>query len=1335
MAAPKSSAPLFLPRSVVASESAAVRIAGRASSIASVTPLERSFSVVGRMARFANRVADGWLGTSGEVRPSGRAQVGAEVGLVVPRPWYLEPKPQAAAVPRRRPMASTVEADEAEAVSTAIEGASEVVEAPSSPMRVVPELPRDLVAAPIAPVRRAEEILELRARDVVPRPALQTVARRPEQIASPLQAALRHAEWVDTQITQRVQAAATAIASVTQRAAERAATVEQSLSYVAPAPAPRPAAARPERSVPASEHVAPSGSIDTTPSTASFAAERRAPVDRVAPVAEGAFAAPVREAPEPQSMVAPVVAVRDGRVVAERALPAAAPSLGFVAAMPAAFAPVSTPVDASVQTMARFIDRLVAPQLAAVATPRTVVLSSDGRPTAIRREQPELSPIVLPSATTQAARGLAAVRREAAAIRREQPELSPIVLPSATTQAARGAAAVRHEAAVVSAGVPEPVVFEPPAAASPVEGASVVAPLAPRAVASTVDVSTGRASDAPTTMWTVDAPYSVAPSARPSLARPGAIAARAEEVAIGQALRVARAWGEPLTVVTPSSMAPGGVVGPADVGTSSVAVSRALATGAGFDRPMVAVAPSRPVVGATPTTTRPARRALEVDASPAAFVAEPAFASTSGAVGAAARAPVGDAGARLQQVVAPLSTTAQAGVAAIGGFIARLLGVQLVQQMAPLPLTAALAPTPVAASAAAARAPLADELTPPPAPVAAPAGRGRAPGVSPGASRSAAASADSMPTAQPVAERAGAFGATAVVPTATPIEGATMLRPGGVGLVAEQLAGRVGVRASSLAIEFVDPPALGQVVAVSRASEARTSDRGMVAPSAPRALAAGGVPIEVRGDVDVVGVDDAGARSPAATASPAAIGAAATIAMGAALSSAAGTPETNATVAIARVSRKANTLSADEWALVSVFPSETTAYQVAAARQARSWRRMEARGVDAVFAPVAEGAVSFASHILPAMASTDAGPIERSSDRAIGSTARATSPPGFSSIIGGIGGEEGSPYVLSSTRAAAPFVAPTDQPRLPDGRLPRGGALWPTSATFEPIFELTLPSLTSAAQKVAEAPSGQPLWNALPPTPIVSGVSEVPAARRGADQDHQEETIEATHIVTSAPSRSSPSEPSGPASRVPSAPLLRTVAPGARGGRPTVRPLSREEREDHDHRPAPGSPEARPALAILKGGAAGGGAARGGGVGASGSSGSFSSSGSSGDGGVAVDGSGVSFRPSSEAAARLLEAVRQPGAIPQDGRVTMADLTLIAIASTTQQVAAAEEGGGPAAAPAAAGGGGGGGAAGGGKAGEGGAGADITAIAEKVYEAYKRLLEIQRERSGDSWES
>jgi hypothetical protein len=1318
MAAPKSSAPLFLPRSVVASESAAVRIAGRASSIASVTPLERSFSVVGRMARFANRVADGWLGTSGEVRPSGRAQVGAEVGLVVPRPWYLEPKPQAAAVPRRRPMASTVEAAEAaEAVSTAIESTPEVVEAPSSPTRGVPELPRDLVAAPIAPVRRAEEILELRVRDVVPRPALPTVARRPEQIASPLQAALRHAEWVDTQITQRVQAAATAVAAVTQRAAARAATVEQSLSYVAPAPAPRPAAARPERSVPASEHVAPSGSIDTTPSTASFAAERRAPVDRVAPVAEGAFAAPVREAPAPRSMVAPVVAVRDGRVVAERASPAAAPSLGFVAAMPAAFAPVSTPVDASVQTMARFIDRLVAPQLAAVATPRTVVLSSDGRPMAIRRELPELS---------------------------------PIVLPSATTQAARGPAAVRHEAAVVSAGTPDPVFLETPAAAAPVEGASLVAPLAPRPVASTVEVSTARASDAPATMWTVDTPYAVAPSARPSLARPGAIAARAEEVAIGQALRVARAWGEPLTVVTPSSMVPGAVVGPAGVDTRSVAASRTLATGDGFDRPMVAAAPSRIVVGATPTTRRPATRELEVDASPA-FVAAPAFASTSSAVGVAARAPVGDAGAMLQQVVAspsvaPLSTTAQAGVAAIGGFIARLFGVQLVQQMAPLPLTVAPTPTPVAASAAAARGPLAAELTPPPAPVAAavaaPVGRGPGRVVSPGASRSAAAIADATPTAQPVAERAGAVGATAVVPTATPIEGATMLRPGGVGLVAEQLAGRVGVRASSLAIEFVDPPALSQVVAVSRASEARTSDQVVVAPSAPRALAAGGVPIEVRGDVDAVGVDDAGAplptaSSPAAIASPAAIGAAATIAMGAAPSSAAGTPQASTTT-IARVARKANTLSADEWALVSVFPSETTAYQVAAARQARSWQRMEARGVDAVFAPVAEGAVSFASHILPAMASTDVGPIERSSDRAIGSTARATSPPGFSSIIGGIGGiggEDGTPYVLPSTRAAAPFVAPTDQPRLPDGRLPRGGALWPTSATFEPIFELTLPSLTSAAQKVAEAPSGQPLWNALPPTPIVSGVSEVPAARRGADQDHQEETIEATHIVTSAPSRSSPSEPSGPASRVPSAPLLRTVAPGARGGRPTVRPLSREEREDHDHRPAPGSPEARPALAILKGGAAGGGAARGGGVGASGSSGSFSSSGSSGDGGVAVDGSGVSFRPSSEAAARLLEAVRQPGAIPQDGRVTMADLTLIAIASTTQQVAAAEEGGGPAAAPAAAGGGGGGGAAGGGKAGEGGAGADITAIAEKVYEAYKRLLEIQRERSGDSWES
>jgi len=1377
--ASKPSAPLFVPRSVMASESAAVRIAGRASSIASVTPLERSFSVIGRMARFANRVADGWLGSSSEPRPSGRAQVGAEVGLVVPRPWYLEPKPQAAAVPRRRPIASTVESSEVE-TSTALETVADSAEttAPSTSMSTrIPELPRDLVAAPIAPVGRAEEILELRVRDVVPRPALPTVARRPEQIASPLQAALRHAAWVDTQITQRVQAAATAVTTVTQRAAERAATVEQAFSYVTPVvPAARPTPSRPSSQASSSERFADafaaSANVEAvaageTSSPSIARSEVRPPSTPVAPPPVApSFSTPV--APAAARQVAPLpasaarevrptpVVMRDGRVDVAGVAPIA-PSLGFVAAMPAAFTPAPTAVEERVQTIGRFIDRLVAPQLAAIATPRTVVLSSDGRAMAVQRE-----------------------------VQRDAPELSPIILSSRPAPAARGAAprregGVEGGAVIVSAGAPDPV-FTPVATSTAgpsdviVESGSVTTSPRSAVVSSTADVvapSIGAPSTvtpASTSWLSVPATELVAPLpvVRPSLARPGAVGARAEEVAIGQALRVARIWGESLTVVNPTTLSSSaavmtGAATPTSAASSErVATPRAFSTGDGADRPVVSVAPpARPggvVVGASASRSVDRAASFESSSSEGGDLVAPVASPPAAVSERRVAMPVASAtvGAAPPTTTTMFSTTTAGGIAATGGFISRLLGVQLVQQMAPLPLVAQPTPSPVVSAAfattssvptlvgAAARAPLADELVPPPAPVAAPVGRRDVVRASRGAEAGRTSSVEAQSATgrrEPVADDAFAPSGAPLVAATT--EGLTMLRPGGVGLVAEQLAGRVGVRASSLAIEFVDPPALGQVVSVSRAAELRDTTQVVGAPSAPspRALAAGGVSSEPGVAVaDGAPSDESMPFAAVTPQSPA--GGGSFVAAGALPSSAPGVAalspspaSASASASFARLTRKANTLSADEWALVSVFPSETTAYQVAAARQARSWQRLESRGVDAVFVPsIGESASQLSFAVGAASISTfgDAG-----GERSGSGSARTASPFALSS---GAAGEEGSPYVVSWTRGQVPsVVAAADQPRLPDGRLPRGGALWPSSASFEPVFELTLPSLTSNAQKVAEAPVGQPLWNVLPSSPIVEGVAWRPTP---AVSEPVEETPQ---LVTGSALRpGTPPELTGPAARVPSVPVVKTVAPtGSRGARPTVKPLSRAEREDGDVRPAPGSPDARPALAIIKGGAAGSVAARGsyaggggGGAASGGSSGSPSSSGSGGDTGVGVDGQGgVSFRPSSEAAAKLLEAVRSPGAIPQDGRVTMADLTLIAIASTTQQVAAAEEGGGPAAAPAGGDGGGGGGAAGGGKAGGGGGGADITAIAEKVYEAYKRLLEVQRERSGDSWES
>ena len=112
----------------------------------------------------------------------------------------------------------------------------------------------------------------------------------------------------------------------------------------------------------------------------------------------------------------------------------------------------------------------------------------------------------------------------------------------------------------------------------------------------------------------------------------------------------------------------------------------------------------------------------------------------------------------------------------------------------------------------------------------------------------------------------------------------------------------------------------------------------------------------------------------------------------------------------------------------------------------------------------------------------------------------------------------------------------------------------------------------------------------------------------------------------------------------------------------------------------------------------------------------------------------VAGAPSSDSASRIVEALRsQPAGASSDDRVSLADLTLIAIASATQQVAASPTGGGPtsagapaaapAEAPAAASG------HGGGKSGN--PAQEIEELARAAFDELQRLFAIARERSGE----
>jgi hypothetical protein len=109
----------------------------------------------------------------------------------------------------------------------------------------------------------------------------------------------------------------------------------------------------------------------------------------------------------------------------------------------------------------------------------------------------------------------------------------------------------------------------------------------------------------------------------------------------------------------------------------------------------------------------------------------------------------------------------------------------------------------------------------------------------------------------------------------------------------------------------------------------------------------------------------------------------------------------------------------------------------------------------------------------------------------------------------------------------------------------------------------------------------------------------------------------------------------------------------------------------------------------------------------------------------------VAGAPSSDSASRIVEALRSQPAASSDDRVSLADLTLIAIASATQQVAASPAGGGPtaagapAAAPASASA-----PSASGSAASANPAQDIEELARAAFDELQRLILMARERSG-----
>jgi hypothetical protein len=341
------------------------------------------------------------------------------------------------------------------------------------------------------------------------------------------------------------------------------------------------------------------------------------------------------------------------------------------------------------------------------------------------------------------------------------------------------------------------------------------------------------------------------------------------------------------------------------------------------------------------------------------------------------------------------------------------------------------------------------------------------------------------------------------------------MRLAAAGLRAEQLAGIIGVRAADLSIDFVDPAGLPALFGSQSAPELayiRSVSPGE--PARARAASAGEsaeVTPTVAGAAPLAPVSAAEAREGARAAALA--------------------PMVQRAAAGAR-------LTAEEWALVATFPTASTAIQLAAARRSTSFLAFDSqRAAAAPERAFLSGAIGSAASFRGAVASgaggfggSDSGFVPSglaaggvsSREFVSGGGSRGSSGAssggqatggefggydagggygaseggfdggGYSGYAGGFGGggswSAAPGAIWRNVGGRLEYVVPMSpgRARLPDGRQPRGGFIWPRAAGFTPTTSSAIEQATHSAERATvEAAPGAPLWEAMRPPPAM----------------------------------------------------------------------------------------------------------------------------------------------------------------------------------------------------------------------------------------------------------
>jgi hypothetical protein len=485
------------------------------------------------------------------------------------------------------------------------------------------------------------------------------------------------------------------------------------------------------------------------------------------------------------------------------------------------------------------------------------------------------------------------------------------------------------------------------------------------------------------------------------------------------------------------------------------------------------------------------------------------------------------------------------------------------------------------------------------------------------------------------------------------------------------------------------------------------------------------------------------------------------------------------------------TLTAEEWSLVATFPSAATAIQMVAARQAAEWQATplaaRAQGLSRPLVAVGndEAAWTTTGEAQRGRAARlPAGVLARELATATSPLTPATTTPTMLATLAPATAADprvsaaaqrgGAPMELVAPRPAPvtpttglePTVAALDSARLPGGRAPRGGFLWPKLAELAPTaHQLLAPPAVTIAEAAKDVAPGSPLWGALP-----SLVSIAPALAAGfelASPSPSGSPATTATAATPTPARGATTARDLVAPLARATDALAPTAGPATGANLPVTTAATTRSEPGRAAPsltllstAPGSPEAaRLAAAVsLAGGRAP--------TSAPPDSSSATAPALTGAAARALElarpflrlaetgaeparSSGsprffeapppvVAATPANLAASSMVEAMRSPPAATSgDDRMTLSDLTLISMASATMQVAASPAGGAPAGSGGAAGpaASGGGGEAGPGPGKAGNPVQEVEELARAAFDELQRLILVARERSGDSWES